>query len=260
MNLDDGECSCIDAANGLKPLERRKRYKRCMAHSLVGTPNYIAPEVLDPKQSYTQSCDWWSVGVVLYEMIIGRPPFFVPNDSHETQRKILNCHITLEIPFHEISREAADLIRGLICHANERLTAEEIFGHPFFKKIPKTKINSDGETQPIFIRDMEAEWKPTLENEEDTRNFDYDFPDNEHFSHNTNFESNDQEKDSSANQFYGFTFRRFVTNGGPTPEFFQGNHHANNSNTGSNASNHSSTPTISTPPNDSINSDSAVYV
>lgn len=76
LDLDSGRCSCSSAAQGNKPLERRKRrqLRRCMAHSLVGTPNYIAPEVLMQKP-YTQACDWWSVGVILYEMIVGCPPF-----------------------------------------------------------------------------------------------------------------------------------------------------------------------------------------
>ena len=253
MNFDEGECSCVQAANGMKPLERRKRKQRCMAHSLVGTNNYIAPEVLQqgPGKSYTQACDWWSVGVVLYEMIIGRPPFHVQAyasdkaNQIETQRKILDFQKTLDIPQNEISREAEDLIRGLICHASERFTADQIANHPFFDKIDKTS----------YIRDQDAPWIPDLQNEEDTRHF--DFPEN--FSHNANFETNNQDNDSNDNQFYGFTFRRFVTNGGPTPEFFQGNANASSSNHSSSATQNIS-QSISTPPNNSINSDSAVYV
>ena len=88
--LNSGNCSCPLTAKGLKPLERRKarqQQQRDMAHSLVGTPNYIAPEVL-LKQGYTQSCDWWSVGVILYEMIIGQPPFLADNTIN-TQAKVL---------------------------------------------------------------------------------------------------------------------------------------------------------------------------
>jgi serine/threonine protein kinase len=48
--------------------------KRLMAHSLVGTPDYIAPEILSRK-GYTKLCDWWSVGVIFYEMIMGYTPF-----------------------------------------------------------------------------------------------------------------------------------------------------------------------------------------
>lgn len=74
---------------GKKPtvLERRAREnQRCLAHSLVGTPNYIAPEVLE-RSGYTQLCDWWSVGVILYEMLVGQPPFLA-NTPIETQQKV----------------------------------------------------------------------------------------------------------------------------------------------------------------------------
>lgn len=57
-----------------------------LAYSVVGTPNYIAPEILECK-GYSQSCDWWSLGVILYEMLIGRPPFCA-STPHETQQKV----------------------------------------------------------------------------------------------------------------------------------------------------------------------------
>lgn len=79
----------IQAVISSKPLERRKQRRelhRCLAHSLVGTPNYIAPEVL-MRIGYSQLCDWWSVGVILYEMVVGSPPFFA-NTPEETQQKV----------------------------------------------------------------------------------------------------------------------------------------------------------------------------
>lgn len=76
--------------SSVKPtvLERRRQrdHQRCLAHSLVGTPNYIAPEVLE-RSGYTQLCDWWSVGVILYEMLVGQPPFLA-NTAAETQQKV----------------------------------------------------------------------------------------------------------------------------------------------------------------------------
>ena len=88
LDLESGNCSCSAVAHGNKPLERRKRKQlaRCMAHSLVGTPNYIAPEVLQ-QRPYNQACDWWSVGVILYEMVIGRPPFMA-HTTKETQYNV----------------------------------------------------------------------------------------------------------------------------------------------------------------------------
>ena len=89
--LNDGQCDCGDIIRKFdlcKPLDRRavRQHMRCLAHSLVGTPNYIAPEVL-LRIPYTQLCDWWSVGVILYEMLVGQPPFLAKSPA-DTQMRV----------------------------------------------------------------------------------------------------------------------------------------------------------------------------
>lgn len=131
-----------------------------MALSLVGTPNYIAPEILSRKW-YTKSCDWWSVGVILYEMLIGRAPFMASSAS-EIQKNVINWKNTLRIPDEiKISPEAKDLIFKLCTDAEIRLGAEGIKAHSFFK----------GFDFGPNLRKSEAPYKPTIKHPMDTSNF-----------------------------------------------------------------------------------------
>ena len=86
-----------------KSMKNKKR--RAFAYSTVGTPDYIAPEVIRQK-GYGQEIDWWSLGVIMFEMMIGYPPFF-SESSTETCKKILDWKNTLNIrPEANISKEA----------------------------------------------------------------------------------------------------------------------------------------------------------
>ena len=106
-----------------------------MAYSTVGTPDYIAPEVFEQK-GYTETADWWSVGVILYEMIVGYPPFFSDEPS-VTCQKIIHWKKTLIIPSDaNLTPAATDLIKQLICDSEHRLGTrgiQEIKNHPFFE-------------------------------------------------------------------------------------------------------------------------------
>lgn len=142
--------------NALKMMLNKKLgYKRDrqLAFSTVGTPDYIAPEVFGPK-GYDECVDWWSAGVILFEMLVGYPPFF-SDDSSITCQKILHWKKTLVIPAEaNLSDEATDLIQRLITDPDRRLGrngAEEIKEHPFFKDFDWDNVRN---TKAPFIPDV----------------------------------------------------------------------------------------------------------
>ncbi|CAH1799139.1 unnamed protein product [Owenia fusiformis] len=209
-------CNCgVEHRELLKPLERRKRrdHQRCLAHSLVGTPNYIAPEVLRRlgREGYSKCCDWWSVGVILYEMLVGQPPFMA-NTPQETQNKVINWHQYLHIPEQaQLSEPAADLIRQLCCDHDTRLGregAEEVKAHPFF-----AGITFEG------LRKQPALYKPKIKYDTDTSNFD---PiDSDESRTNDNRDLTYENGKHPEHAFFEFTFRRFFDDGGhpyPVPK------------------------------------------
>ncbi|EMR09463.1 hypothetical protein PNEG_02405 [Pneumocystis murina B123] len=94
--------------------------RREFAYSLVGTNSYMAPEIIRG-EGYTKSCDWWSLGVILFECLYGFPPF-VSKTKHATRMKILNWRQALHFPTTpSVSKEAQDLIKKLICDHKDRL-------------------------------------------------------------------------------------------------------------------------------------------
>ena len=81
------------------PLENQKPIKkknRLMAFSTVGTPDYIAPEVFG-NDGYGEEVDWWSIGVMFFEMVVGYPPFFSEEPS-DTCKKIVKWKQYFQIP------------------------------------------------------------------------------------------------------------------------------------------------------------------
>jgi serine/threonine kinase 38 len=79
-----------------KRVQSWKKSRRALAYSTVGTPDYIAPEVF-VQTGYTKSCDWWSLGVIMYEMLIGWPPF-CSESPQETYKKIIKWRDSLVFP------------------------------------------------------------------------------------------------------------------------------------------------------------------
>ncbi|KAG6335633.1 hypothetical protein ID866_3449 [Astraeus odoratus] len=89
-----------------------KANRRKLAYSTVGTPDYIAPEIFQQK-GYGNECDWWSLGAIMFECLVGYPPF-CSESTHETYQKIMQWQYYLVFPDDvHLSREAEDLVRRL---------------------------------------------------------------------------------------------------------------------------------------------------
>lgn len=102
-------------------MTRPTHRERALAYSTVGTPDYIAPEVL-LKQGYGKECDWWSLGVILYECLVGYTPFYADRPV-ETCYKILNYPKYLQVPaevHHTLTSECVDFMFKLMTHERNR--------------------------------------------------------------------------------------------------------------------------------------------
>ena len=140
----------------------KMRRKRILAFSTVGTPDYIAPEVFGDK-GYGPEVDWWSLGTILFEMVIGYPPFYSEN-SKETCKKILNWKKYLKFPSNvKVSEDVKDLMSKLINDVDKRLGyngANEIKNHSWFKEIDWKSLSL-----------MKAPFIPVLSSDHDTKYF-----------------------------------------------------------------------------------------
>lgn len=195
--------------------------------TFCGTPDYIAPEILQELQ-YDASVDWWALGVLMYEMMAGQPPFEADNED-DLFESILHDDVLYPV---WLSREAISILKGFMTknparrlgcvknHGGERA----ILIHPFFKD----KIDWDA----LEDRKVKPPFKPKIKSPTDATNFDKDFT-----SEDPRLTPVDPVVISAINQdeFQGFTFvnedfgkliptiQATTVNGSPnSPEFSSG--------------------------------------
>ena len=170
--------------------EKKEELKHEKNYSCVGTAYYVAPEVLN-KKGYGKEIDWWSVGVIFFEMLYGYAPF-CSKETNEVCYKVLNWEKFLVFPKKiKISLEAEDLIRKLINNNNVRLGKngpDEIKKHSFFKNFDWDNIFK---LKPPFIPNLKC---------------DYDCKYFEEFNYEEPFYPNEINLRKNAN-FIGYTYK-----------------------------------------------------
>uniref|UniRef100_A0A3Q4MZR3 Citron Rho-interacting kinase n=1 Tax=Neolamprologus brichardi TaxID=32507 RepID=A0A3Q4MZR3_NEOBR len=131
----------------------------------VGTQDFLSPEVLTAmnggsNSTYGVECDWWSLGVIAYEMIYARSPFSEAT-STKTIYNILNFQRCLKFPEEpRTSKQFVDLVQSLLCGAKERLGFQGLHCHSFFSSVDWNNLR---QVLPPFV--------PALHAEDDTSNF-----------------------------------------------------------------------------------------
>ena len=214
-----------------------RKSRRQLAYSTVGTPDYIAPEIFTGK-GYSFSCDWWSVGAIMFECLIGWPPFCA-EDAHDTYKKIVDWRNNLYFPpdnpllqgpharqqwpaaedcIKRCASSAEDnfqstwltAIFSLLCDVQDRLGtssgqngSQELKQHPFFDGVNWN-----------HLRSIKAPFFPQLSSNVDTHYFPTDEIDQTDTTAQTRAQVDQlgSQNDVSAEMslpFIGYTYKRF---------------------------------------------------
>ena len=144
---------------------KRLKTADARAHTIVGTPEYLPPEIIIQK-GHSMGADWWSFGIFLFEMLVGVPPFYSRN-QHEMFCKIIKEDFKFPQEL-ELSDECKDLVRQLLIkNPDHRLgsqkDAELIKNHPWFNDLDWEKLTNE---------ELEAPFIPELTSDIDVQYFD----------------------------------------------------------------------------------------
>ncbi|KAI8927130.1 kinase-like domain-containing protein [Entophlyctis helioformis] len=163
-------------------------------NTFCGTPEYLAPEVLIG-QGYTKTVDWWTLGILLFEMLSGLPPFYDEN-TNVMYRKILQDELKFT---DDMAPEAVDLLKKLLNRdPAARLGAngaQEIKDHPFFAEVDWRKL---------LGRKYAPPFRPDVASSTDTSNFDEEFTSE---APTDSLQESSQLSDAVQQQFQGFTYQ-----------------------------------------------------
>ncbi|KAJ5982825.1 Serine/threonine-protein kinase SCH9 [Penicillium sp. IBT 35674x] len=134
-------------------------------NTLCGTTEYLAPEVLLDEQGYTMMVDFWSLGVLIFEMCCGWSPFYA-EDTHQMYKNIVFSKV--RFPRDALSTEGRNFVKGLLNrNPKNRLgangDAKELMAHPFFH---------DADWYALYRKQVIPPFKPQLQLDTETSNFD----------------------------------------------------------------------------------------
>ncbi|XP_043228852.1 calcium-independent protein kinase C-like [Amphibalanus amphitrite] len=160
----DGHCKIADFGMCKEGIINGKT-----TNTFCGTPDYIAPEILQ-ELDYGSSVDWWALGVLMYEMMAGQPPFEADNED-DLFESILHDDVLYPV---WLSREAVSILKGFMTkNPAKRLGCVVVQGgedaipaHPFFKEI---------DWQALEARRVKPPFKPKIKGKKDAVNFDAEF-------------------------------------------------------------------------------------
>lgn len=212
MMREDGHVSLTDfgSAGRIDP-----KTGQLFSRTSVGTPDYVSPEALMAQQSrngayYGPECDWWGLGVLLWELLTGEPPFYAAS-LVQTYQAISNHETFLKPKFEKlkISADAKSLLKGLLAPAGARLTLEQIKAHPFFSGIEWSAMHL---SVPPFL--------PLLSSPEDTSRFYLDEASDDEDDTTRKIKTRKGQFDGIQLPFVGFTFtagRAWHVAHGPQP-------------------------------------------